>query len=160
MNVKVRVTKSCPTLCDPMGLYSPRNSLGQNTGMGNLSLLQGIFPTQGLKPGMPHCRWILYQLSHKGSPRILQWVAYPFCSGSSRPRNRTRVSCTGGGFFTQLSGKPMREGPSKLLSAHPHRTTTWLLRKVQQEGESKPHPHQIATLPRLLGTAPALFWEI
>ena len=41
---------------------------GQNTGVGSLFLLQGIFPTQGLKPGLPHCRQILYQLSHKGSP--------------------------------------------------------------------------------------------
>ena len=40
---------------------------GQNTGVGSPSLLQGIFPTQGLNPGLPHCRWILYQLSHKGS---------------------------------------------------------------------------------------------
>ena len=46
-------------------LYSPRNSPGQNTGVGSLSLLQGIFPTQGLNPGLPHCRWILYQLSHR-----------------------------------------------------------------------------------------------
>ena len=46
-------------------------------------LLQGIFPTQGLNPGLLHCRWILYQLSHKGSPRILEWVAYPFSRGSS-----------------------------------------------------------------------------
>ena len=45
--------------------------------MGDLSLLQGIFPTQGSNPGLPHCRQILYQLSHQGSPRILQWVAYP-----------------------------------------------------------------------------------
>ena len=52
----------------PHGLYSPRNSPGQITGEGSLSLLQGIFPTQGLNPGLPHCRWILYQLSHQGSP--------------------------------------------------------------------------------------------
>ena len=51
---------------------------GQGTGMGSRSLLQGIFPTQGLNPGLPHCKWILYQLSHKGSPRILEWVANPF----------------------------------------------------------------------------------
>ena len=44
------------------------NSLGQNTGVGSLFLLQGIFPTQGSNPGLPHCRRILYQLSHKGSP--------------------------------------------------------------------------------------------
>ena len=46
---------------EPHGLYSPWNSLGQNTGVGSLSLLQGIFPTQGSNPGIPHCRWILYQ---------------------------------------------------------------------------------------------------
>ena len=51
----------------PHGLYSPWNSLGQNTGVGSCSLLQGIFPTQGMDPGLPHCRWILYQLSYQGS---------------------------------------------------------------------------------------------
>ena len=61
----------------PCGLYSPWKSPGQKTGVGDLSLLQGIFPTQGSNPGLPHCRQILYQLSHQGSPRILQWVAYP-----------------------------------------------------------------------------------
>ena len=55
----------------PHGLHSPRNSLGQNTGVGSLSLLQGIFPTQGSNPGLPHCRQILYQLSHQGIPRIV-----------------------------------------------------------------------------------------
>ena len=49
------------------GLYSPWNSPGQNTGVGSLFLLQGIFPNQGLNPGLPHCRWILYRLSHKES---------------------------------------------------------------------------------------------
>ena len=48
------------------------NSLGQNTGVGSLSLLQGIFPTQGSSPNLPHCRQILYQLSHKGSPNIIK----------------------------------------------------------------------------------------
>ena len=52
------------------GLYSPWNSPGQNTGVGSLSLLQGIFPTQRLNPGLLHCRQILYQLSHKGSPLL------------------------------------------------------------------------------------------
>ena len=51
------------------GLYSPWNYPGQNTGVGSLSLLQGIFPTQESNPGLPHCRRILYQLSHKGSPK-------------------------------------------------------------------------------------------
>ena len=48
----------------PHGLHSPWNSPGQNTGLGSLSFLQGIFPTQGSNPGLPHCRRILYQLSH------------------------------------------------------------------------------------------------
>ena len=50
-------------------LNSPWNSPGQNTGVGSLSLLQGIFPTQGWNPGLLPCRWILYQLSHQGSPK-------------------------------------------------------------------------------------------
>ena len=82
------------TLCDAMGLYSPWNYPGQNTGVGSLSLLQGIFPTQGLNPGLLHCRWILYQLSHRESPRILEWVAYTFSSRSSQARTQNGVSCT------------------------------------------------------------------
>ena len=87
----------------PRGLYSPWNSPGKNTGVGSLSLLEGIFPTQGSEQGIPHCRWILYQLSHLGSPRILKWVAYLFSSRFSQPRNRTRVSCIAGGILYQLS---------------------------------------------------------
>ena len=56
--VKVKVAQSCPTLCD--SIDCPWNSPDQNTRVGSLSLLQGIFPTQGLNPGLPHCRWILY----------------------------------------------------------------------------------------------------
>ena len=53
----------------PHGLYSPWNSPGQNTGVGSHFLFQGIFPTQGSNPGLPHCRRILYQLIHQGSPK-------------------------------------------------------------------------------------------
>ena len=63
-------------LCNPMD-YSPWNSPGQNTRVGSHFLLQGIFPTQALNPGLLHCRLTLYKLSHKGSPRILQGIAYP-----------------------------------------------------------------------------------
>ena len=59
----------------------------------------GIFPTLGSNPGLPHCRQILYQLNHQENPRILNWVAYPLCSGSSWPRNLTGVSCIAVGFF-------------------------------------------------------------
>ena len=99
-HVKVKVTSDS---LRPHGLYSPWspwNSPGQNTGVGSFSLLQGIFPTQGYNPGLPHCRRILYQLSHKRSPRILEWVAYPFSSGSFRPSNQTKLSCIAGRFFT------------------------------------------------------------
>ena len=65
-----------------------------------LSLLQGIFPTQGSNPNLPHCRWILYQLSHQESPRILEWVAYPFSSRSLWHRNQTGVSCIAGRCLT------------------------------------------------------------
>ena len=88
-------SENCSAMTDSLGshrLYSPWNSPGQNTGMGSRSLLQGILPTQGSNPHLPHGRQILYQLSHQGSPRILEWVAYPFSSGSSWPRNWTGVS--------------------------------------------------------------------
>ena len=92
----------------PHGLYNPWNSLGQNTGVGSCFLLQGIFPIQGSSPGLLHCRQILYQLSHKASRRILEWVAYPFSSGSSWPRNRTGVPALQvDSLPTGLSGKPM-----------------------------------------------------
>ena len=82
------------------GLYSPWNSPGQNTEVGSGSLLQGIFPTQGSSPGFLRYRQIHYQLNHQGSPGILEWVAYPFSSRSSWPRNGTGVFCTAGRFFT------------------------------------------------------------
>ena len=65
----------------PHGLYSPWNSPGHNTGVGSLSLLQGIFPTQGLNPGLLHCRQILYPWATRevqeywsGYPTLLQWI--------------------------------------------------------------------------------------
>ena len=69
---EVKETEASSVMSDslrPHGLYSSWNSPGQNTGVGTLSLLQGIFPTQGLNPGLLHCRWILYQLSYQGSPK-------------------------------------------------------------------------------------------
>jgi len=84
----------------PHGLYSPWNFPGQNIRVGSLSLLQGIIPTQGLNPSLLCGKQILYQLSHKGSPRILEWVAYPFSSRSSQPSDCTGVSCIAGRLFT------------------------------------------------------------
>ena len=72
------VTQLCRTLCDPVVCSPPDScvhgdSPGKNTEMGHHSLLQGIFPSQGSNPGLPHCRQILYHLSHQGSP----WWAWP-----------------------------------------------------------------------------------
>ena len=66
------VAQSCTTLCDPMDCSWPGSSVhgdspGKNTGVGCYALIQGIFPTQGSNPGLPHCRQILYHLSHQGS---------------------------------------------------------------------------------------------
>ena len=65
---------------------------------GLLWKIQRIFPTQVSNPGLPHCRWILYCLSHQGSPRILKWVAYLFSRGSSR----TGISCIASRVFTTI----------------------------------------------------------
>ena len=66
MKAKVKVIQSSLTL-QPHGLHGPWNSPGQDTEASSLSLLEGIFPTQGSSPGLPHCRQILYQLSRKGN---------------------------------------------------------------------------------------------
>ena len=63
----MQVAQSCPTLCPPWTI-PPWNSPSQNIRVGSLSLLQWIFPTQGSNPGLPHCRRVLCQLSHKGGP--------------------------------------------------------------------------------------------
>ena len=87
----------------PHGLYSPWNSPGQNTRVGSLSLLQGIFPTQGSNPGLPHCWRIIYQLSHKGSLRILEWAIYPF---SNPGIELGSPALQADSWFPELSGKP------------------------------------------------------
>ena len=66
---------SCVRLCDlqPSSLLCPWDSSGKNTGVGGHARLQGIIPTQGSNPGLwrlLHCRWILYPLSHQGSPTV------------------------------------------------------------------------------------------
>ena len=82
MKVKPLLAQLCLTLCDhmePVRLLCPWNSPGKNTGVESHSLLQGIFLTQGSNSGLPHCRQILYHLSHEGSPTInwkqLKWEA-------------------------------------------------------------------------------------
>ena len=98
--VKVKVAQSCPTLCDPMDSIVHGILQARILEWVAFPFSRGIFPTQGSNPGLPHCNRILYQLSHKGNTTILEWIAYPFSSGSSQPRNRTRVSWIAGRFFT------------------------------------------------------------
>ena len=85
-------SESCSVMFDflwPHGLYSPWNSLGQNTGEGSLAFLQGIFPTQGSNPGLPHCRWVLYQLSYQGSSP-LRFGRFIYCACWKRTLLRTQ----------------------------------------------------------------------
>ena len=97
----------------PHGLYSPRNSLGQNTGVGSLPLLQGIFPTQRLNPGLPHYRWILFQLSHKGSPRAPAIPVLHLPLEAARSMNITTHD---------MAGAPMMpDPPAPLPSRHSYR---------------------------------------
>ena len=134
----------------PHGLYSPWNSPGQNTGVGSLSLLQGIFPTQGLNPDFLHCRWILYHLSHKGSPRILEWVASSFYRGSCWHRNQTGVSCIVGRFFTSWATGQYTD--SNILSEPPERTSNILATPV--------HCHQQAEFPQTPSDRKVLLWKV
>ena len=88
----------------PHGLNSPWNSPGQNMEWVAFPFSRGSSQprdwTQGLNPGLLHCRQIPYQLSHQRSPRILEWVAYFFFGGSSWSNNRTGVSCITCRFLT------------------------------------------------------------
>ena len=101
-----------------------------------------IFPTQELNPSLLHCRRILYQLSHKGNPRILEWIAYSFSSGSSWPRNRAVVSCIAGRFFTSWA---MREAPICLCACQSHKPVNFLIVKELVKGFSFPNTKQVLT---------------
>ena len=107
--VKVKSRSVMSDSLRPHGLYSPWNSTGQNTGVGSLSLLQGIFPTQGLNPGLPHCRRILYQLSYQGSFLIPSvHFSRSVVSDSSRPHEsqHTRPPCPSPTPGVHLDSRP------------------------------------------------------
>ena len=111
LNCESLVAQLCPTVFDPMD-YSlqaplPRNSPGNNTGVGSHFLLQGILPTQGSNPGLPHCRWILCQLSHREAQEY--WSGWPIPS----PRDLSHPGIKQGSpasqedsLPTELSGNP------------------------------------------------------
>ena len=91
VKVKVKVNSVVSSSLRPHGLYNPGNSPGQN--MGSLSLLQGIFPTQGLNPDLPYCRQILYQLSHKGSNTTKYFSEIKFQSKLLLPTKKFILVC-------------------------------------------------------------------
>ena len=109
----------------PHGLYSPWNSPGQNTGVSSLSLLQGIFPTQESNPGLPHCRWTLYQQSHEGSPQSflssvqslsrVRLFATPWI-----PAHQASLSITNSRSSLKLMSVESVMPSSHLILCHPH----------------------------------------
>ena len=126
--LKVKVAQSGPTLCDPMD-YTVHGILpGQNTGVDSLSLLQGIFLTQELDPGLWHCRWSLYWLSHKGNPRTLEWVAIPSPVGLPDPGMEPGSPALQGDSY-QLS----YEGSPQLVKNPPAMWETWVRSLPMQE---------------------------
>ena len=94
------VSKSSATLCDPMDCSPPGSSVrgdspGKNTEVSCHALLQGIFPTQGSNPGLPHCRWILCHLSHQGNDLAIPLLGiYPGESHNSKRHMYPNVHCS------------------------------------------------------------------
>ena len=116
----LRCAQLCLTLFDPMDCSPPIfsvHSLGKNTGVSGHALLQGIFPTQGLNPGLPHCRQIHYHLSHQGSLRILEWITFLLQQNFlTRESNQGLLNCRW--ILYQLS---YQGSPKTLISGHKHR---------------------------------------
>ena len=129
------VTQSCLALCDPVDCSQPGtsvhgDSLGKNTGVGCYALLQGISPAQGSNPGLPHCRWILFHLSHQGSPRILERVAYPFSREFSWPRIKPgSPALQADSLPAELPGKPLPWALGQLNFENHQKTKHKLSRK-------------------------------
>ena len=131
---QVKVTQSFPTLCNPTD-YTVQGIVQARILMWvSLSFLQGIFPIQGSNPGLPQCRQILYQLSHKGSPGILELVDFPFSRRSSQPRNWTGVSCIAGRFFTNWATREAQ--PFNITEIQVYAPTT-NVKKLKLSGSMK-----------------------
>ena len=132
LDSKVKVAQSCLTHRDRIDCNSP----GQNIGVGSLSLLRGIFPTQGWNPGLPHCRWVFYQLNHQGSPRTLEWAAYLFGEGNGNP---LQCSCLenprdGAAWWAAASG--VAQSPTRLKQLSSINSRLSLLHRIFPTQES------------------------
>ena len=97
----------------------------------------GDLANPGSNPHLPHYWQILFHLSHQGSPRILEWVAYPFSSGSSWPRNWTGV-CIAGGFFTSWATRDAKSAFHVHINPH----ASMLLSNVSRCSGNFKVPHE------------------
>ena len=109
---KVKVAQLCPTLYNPMD-YTVHGILQARILKWVAFPFLGDLPNPGIKPRSPTLQADSLSAEPQGSPRILEWGACPFSSGSSLPRNQTGISCIASRFFTyqvslilELSGKP------------------------------------------------------
>ena len=151
-SILVKESESSSIVFNPLGLHglcSPWNSPGQNTGGGSLFLFSRR-SSQPRNPGLRHWRQILYQQNYKGSPTILEWVAYPFSRESSWPRNQTRVCCIlGHSLPTELSGKPYRSLDNTIWNGRDH--FTWTYSKASIIHWASLVTQMIKNLPRNVG---------
>ena len=106
--------------CSPLGSLVHEDSPGKNTGVDCHALLQGIFPTQGWKPGLPHCRQILYHLSHQG------WE-FP---GSSVVRMQGCFQCRGHRFNRWLGTSSSSAIPSSVFNHQAYYSISTTLGKI------------------------------
>ena len=110
---KCLVTQSCLTPCDPIDCSLPGSSVhgdspGKNTGVRNLSSLQGIFPTQGSNPGLPHCRQILYRWATREAQE--HWSGWPILSPGDLPNPGIKPgspALKAASLPAELPGKPI-----------------------------------------------------
>ena len=113
----------------PHGLYSQWNSPGQNTGVGSCFFLQGIFPTQEWNWGLPHCRRILYQLSHQGHmAACLERNAEP------------RGWCLGAGLagtYIHTMNPPQKAQALLGQTAHEKQRSYWYLQRESKQKQSE-----------------------
>ena len=139
-------SESCSVLSESLrlhGILSPWNSPGQNTGVGSLSCLQGIFPTKGSNPDLPHFLGILYHLSHMGIPRILEWVAYPTSPGDLSDPGIEPGSpvLQANSLPYEVSGKPQKSHRF-FLKLHKPQNELFPLRTCWALDSSSPHSSQ------------------
>ena len=108
--LKAKVTQSCPTLWHPMDCKVHGTLQARTLEWVAIPFSRGSFPIQGLNPSLLHCRRILYQLRHQGSPRILEWVAYLSLLQWIFPTqelNSGLLHCRRNFLWAELPGKPL-----------------------------------------------------